>query len=55
MAELGPDAPAFHEEIGELARAKGIAPVIGVGELARDYGPDEWVAEPGRGGAPGRA
>ncbi len=42
MAELGPDAASYHEEIGELA--KNLDLVIGVGELARGYAPDEWVA-----------
>ena len=46
MAELGPDGPAFHAEIGALVRERGIAPLIGVGELARDYSPDEWAADP---------
>jgi len=42
MAELGPEAPRFHEEI---ARARnGIDVVIGVGELARGYSPDAWAA-----------
>ncbi|HVH51329.1 MAG TPA: UDP-N-acetylmuramoyl-tripeptide--D-alanyl-D-alanine ligase, partial [Gaiellaceae bacterium] len=42
MAELGPDAPRFHEEI---ARARnGVDVVIGVGELARGYAPDVWAA-----------
>ena len=37
MAELGPGAPAFHEEIGrELAR-HGVEALIAVGELARGY------------------
>jgi UDP-N-acetylmuramoyl-tripeptide--D-alanyl-D-alanine ligase len=37
MAELGPGAPAFHEEIGrELAR-HGVAALLAVGELARGY------------------
>ena len=40
MAELGPDAPRFHEEID----TSGIDVVVGVGELARRYAPDEWVA-----------
>jgi UDP-N-acetylmuramoyl-tripeptide--D-alanyl-D-alanine ligase len=43
MAELGPRAPEFHEEVAALARGLGIRPLIGVGELARDYSPDEWV------------
>jgi UDP-N-acetylmuramoyl-tripeptide--D-alanyl-D-alanine ligase len=42
MAELGPEAPRYHEEIGR--EAAGLDLVIGVGELARHYGPDEWVA-----------
>jgi len=46
MAELGPDGPRFHVEIGALARERGIAPLIGVGELARDYSPDAWAADP---------
>lgn len=46
MAELGPDAPRFHADIGTFLRGRGIGPVIGVGELARDYSPDEWVADP---------
>lgn len=42
MAELGEDAAAFHDEIGRAASAVDL--VIGVGELARGYEPDEWVA-----------
>jgi UDP-N-acetylmuramoyl-tripeptide--D-alanyl-D-alanine ligase len=42
MAELGPDAAIYHEEIGRLA--KNVDVVIGVGELARGYDADEWVA-----------
>ena len=41
MAELGPDAPRYHGEIGK--EAEDIDVVLGVGELAKDYGPDEWV------------
>jgi UDP-N-acetylmuramoyl-tripeptide--D-alanyl-D-alanine ligase len=41
MAELGPDAPGYHGEIGREAEALDV--VVGVGELARDYEPDEWV------------
>jgi UDP-N-acetylmuramoyl-tripeptide--D-alanyl-D-alanine ligase len=41
MAELGPSAPAYHEEIGELVRELGVR-VIAVGEQARAYG-GEWV------------
>jgi UDP-N-acetylmuramoyl-tripeptide--D-alanyl-D-alanine ligase len=46
MAELGPAAADFHAEVAELARRRGIGPLIGVGELARDYSPDEWVPDP---------
>jgi UDP-N-acetylmuramoyl-tripeptide--D-alanyl-D-alanine ligase len=42
MAELGADAARFHEEIGR--GAENVDLVIGVGELARGYAPDEWVA-----------
>ena len=37
MAELGPAGPAFHEQIGALARDLGVE-VIAVGPLARSYG-----------------
>jgi UDP-N-acetylmuramyl pentapeptide synthase len=43
MRELGPEGPAYHEEIGALLRELGIEHVIAVGELARAYG-GEWVA-----------
>jgi UDP-N-acetylmuramoyl-tripeptide--D-alanyl-D-alanine ligase len=43
MKELGPDAAAYHREIGAYARGLGVAPIVGVGELAREYGPDEWA------------
>jgi UDP-N-acetylmuramoyl-tripeptide--D-alanyl-D-alanine ligase len=54
MAELGPDAPAYHREIGEALRAAGVEEVIAVGALAAGYleggahgktaeGPDEAV------------
>jgi UDP-N-acetylmuramoyl-tripeptide--D-alanyl-D-alanine ligase len=46
MAELGPDAEGFHVDVGALARERGVAPLIGVGELARDYSPDEWAPDP---------
>jgi UDP-N-acetylmuramoyl-tripeptide--D-alanyl-D-alanine ligase len=42
MAELGDDALRFHAEVGR--EAETIDLVVGVGELARNYGPDEWVA-----------
>jgi UDP-N-acetylmuramoyl-tripeptide--D-alanyl-D-alanine ligase len=41
MAELGPEAPRYHEEIGRAAGT--LALVIGVGELARGYDPDAWA------------
>ncbi len=37
MAELGPDAPRYHREIGELATRLGVSVLVAVGELARDY------------------
>jgi UDP-N-acetylmuramoyl-tripeptide--D-alanyl-D-alanine ligase len=43
MAELGPDGPAHHTEIGELAKQLGVARVLAVGELARGYG-GSWFA-----------
>jgi UDP-N-acetylmuramoyl-tripeptide--D-alanyl-D-alanine ligase len=46
MAELGSGAAAFHREVGEHARSRGIDVLVGVGEAARDYGPDELVATP---------
>jgi UDP-N-acetylmuramoyl-tripeptide--D-alanyl-D-alanine ligase len=41
MAELGPEAGRYHEEIGREAGT--VAFVIGVGELARSYDPDAWA------------
>ncbi len=46
MAELGPDAAAYHREVGATARSEGIDLVIGVGEPARDYDPDDLLATP---------
>lgn len=46
MAELGPGGPGFHAEVAAHARALGIGPIIGIGELARGYQPDEWAADP---------
>jgi UDP-N-acetylmuramoyl-tripeptide--D-alanyl-D-alanine ligase len=46
MAELGPEAPRYHEEIGRAAKNLGVDVVIGVGELARAYEPDDWCADP---------
>jgi UDP-N-acetylmuramoyl-tripeptide--D-alanyl-D-alanine ligase len=47
MGELGPGSAGYHREVGEHARAAGIDFVVGVGLPARDYGPDELVADPG--------
>ena len=47
MGELGTDSARYHREVGEHARAAGIDLVIGVGLPARDYDPDELVADPG--------
>jgi UDP-N-acetylmuramoyl-tripeptide--D-alanyl-D-alanine ligase len=47
MGELGPGAPGFHREVGEHARVAGVDLVFGVGLPARDYDPDELVADPG--------
>ncbi len=45
MAELGPEAPRFHAEIGR--EAADVDVVLGVGELARGYEPDAWAADAG--------
>jgi UDP-N-acetylmuramoyl-tripeptide--D-alanyl-D-alanine ligase len=37
MAELGPDAQAYHEEVGRAAAELGVDEVIGIGPLARAY------------------
>ena len=47
MGELGPGSAGYHCEVGEHARAAEIDWVIGVGAPARDYDPDELVADPG--------
>ncbi|HEY6145206.1 MAG TPA: UDP-N-acetylmuramoyl-tripeptide--D-alanyl-D-alanine ligase, partial [Solirubrobacterales bacterium] len=47
MGELGPDSAGYHRGVGEHARAAGIDFVVGVGLPARDYDPDELVADPG--------
>jgi UDP-N-acetylmuramoyl-tripeptide--D-alanyl-D-alanine ligase len=41
MAELGDDAPRYHREAGQEATRVDV--VLGVGELARGYEPDEWA------------
>jgi UDP-N-acetylmuramoyl-tripeptide--D-alanyl-D-alanine ligase len=43
MAELGRQTSQYHREVG--AQAVGLDVVIGVGPLARDYGPTHWVAD----------
>jgi UDP-N-acetylmuramoyl-tripeptide--D-alanyl-D-alanine ligase len=45
MAELGADAPRYHDEVGAFARDLGVDTIVGVGELARGYGPDEWAPD----------
>jgi UDP-N-acetylmuramoyl-tripeptide--D-alanyl-D-alanine ligase len=37
MAELGPDAPRWHAEVGRACARLGIGVVVGVGELAAGY------------------
>jgi len=46
MAELGPGAAGYHREIGASARAEGVDLLVGVGEPARGYDPDELVGDP---------
>jgi UDP-N-acetylmuramoyl-tripeptide--D-alanyl-D-alanine ligase len=41
MAELGAEAPRYHDEVGNDAGRVDL--VVGVGELARHYRPDEWA------------
>jgi UDP-N-acetylmuramoyl-tripeptide--D-alanyl-D-alanine ligase len=45
MRELGPNAAAYHREIGDYARRSGVELIIGVGELADAYAPDERVPD----------
>jgi UDP-N-acetylmuramoyl-tripeptide--D-alanyl-D-alanine ligase len=47
MGELGPGGPAHHREVGSHARDAGIDVIVGVGAPAREYDPDELVADPG--------
>jgi UDP-N-acetylmuramoyl-tripeptide--D-alanyl-D-alanine ligase len=47
MGELGPESVAYHEAVGAHARERAVDLVVGVGAPARDYGPDELVADPG--------
>jgi UDP-N-acetylmuramoyl-tripeptide--D-alanyl-D-alanine ligase len=37
MAELGPDAPAYHREVGAAAGRAGVDVLVAVGPLARGY------------------
>jgi UDP-N-acetylmuramoyl-tripeptide--D-alanyl-D-alanine ligase len=46
MAELGPRAAQYHREAAAHARELGIDRLVGVGELARDYAPDDWAPDP---------
>jgi UDP-N-acetylmuramoyl-tripeptide--D-alanyl-D-alanine ligase len=46
MAELGPEAPAYHQQVGDHAREVGVDLLVGVGSAARDYGPDQLVGDP---------
>ena len=41
MAELGRDAPSYHEAIARFAVELGVE-VLAVGELARWYGVERW-------------
>jgi UDP-N-acetylmuramoyl-tripeptide--D-alanyl-D-alanine ligase len=45
MRELGPEAAAYHREVGEYARERGVELIIGVGEQASSYEPDQQVAD----------
>jgi UDP-N-acetylmuramoyl-tripeptide--D-alanyl-D-alanine ligase len=47
MGELGPGGPELHREVGAHAREAGIDVVVGVGAPAREFDPDELVADPG--------
>ncbi len=46
MGELGPGAADFHRAVGEHARGAGVDLLLGIGLPARDYAPDELVADP---------
>ena len=46
MGELGDEATQYHQQIGAYAHQKADV-VIGVGELARHYGPDQWFSDSG--------
>lgn len=44
MRELGPEADRFHSEVADHAREVGVDLLIGVGEQAKAYEPDQWFA-----------
>ena len=46
MGELGPESADYHRAVGAYARDRSIDFVLGVGALAREYDPDELVADP---------
>jgi len=46
MAELGHEGPDHHRDVGAHAREAGVELLVGVGEPARDYAPDQLVADP---------
>jgi UDP-N-acetylmuramoyl-tripeptide--D-alanyl-D-alanine ligase len=54
MFELGAGAPAYHREVGQYARAKGVR-VLAVGTLARDYleGTQDGAQDGAQGGTEG--
>jgi UDP-N-acetylmuramoyl-tripeptide--D-alanyl-D-alanine ligase len=45
MRELGPEAAAYHREVGEHARRLGVEVLVGVGELASEYKPGHLVED----------
>lgn len=47
MGELGPGSGDYHRDVGAYARDRAVDYVLGVGALARDYDPDELVADAG--------
>jgi UDP-N-acetylmuramoyl-tripeptide--D-alanyl-D-alanine ligase len=47
MGELGPESSSYHQAVGTYARDRSVDFVLGVGALARDYDPDELVADAG--------
>ena len=47
MGELGSESVDHHRAVGGYARGKSIDVVLGVGVAARDYDPDELVADAG--------